>query len=100
MSVTSTKGTLTSINPATGEGLRRMDPHTPDEVEKRIERSVRAAGLWRETPIAERAALLTRVAAQLESNKREHGRLMTLEMGKTFAAAVQEVEKCALACRY
>jgi succinate-semialdehyde dehydrogenase/glutarate-semialdehyde dehydrogenase len=100
MAVTSMKGTLTSINPATGEVLRRMDPHTPDEVEKRLERSVRSAALWRETPIAERGALLTRVGAQLETNKREYGRLMTLEMGKTFAAAVQEVEKCALACRY
>jgi succinate-semialdehyde dehydrogenase/glutarate-semialdehyde dehydrogenase len=91
---------ISSINPATGEVLRRIDPHAPDEIERRLERSVRAARLWCETPILDRAALLTRVAERLEKNKQEYGRLMTLEMGKTFAAAVQEAEKCALACRY
>jgi succinate-semialdehyde dehydrogenase/glutarate-semialdehyde dehydrogenase len=100
MAVAHVKATFSSINPATGEVLRRIDPHTPDEIEQRLERSVRAARLWRETPIADRAALLTRVAERLETKKQEYGRLMTLEMGKTFVAAVQEAEKCALACRY
>jgi len=100
MAVANMKAILSSINPATGEVLRQIDTHGPDEIERRLERSIRAARLWRETPIGDRAALLLRVAERLEKNKREYGRLMTLEMGKTFAAAVQEAEKCALACRY
>jgi succinate-semialdehyde dehydrogenase/glutarate-semialdehyde dehydrogenase len=100
MAVANVKGTLTSINPASGELLRQIDPHTPDDVETRLERAVRGARLWRGTPIADRAALLSRVAGRLEKNKQEYGRLMTLEMGKPFAAAVQEAEKCALACRH
>jgi succinate-semialdehyde dehydrogenase/glutarate-semialdehyde dehydrogenase len=100
MAVAHVKAVLSSINPATGEVLRRLEPHGPDEIERRLERSVRAAALWRETPMVDRAALLMRVADRLEQNKREYGRLMTVEMGKPLVAAVQEAEKCALACRY
>ena len=36
----------------------------------------------------------------LEAEKTELGRLMTLEMGKTFSSAVAEAAKCASACQY
>jgi succinate-semialdehyde dehydrogenase/glutarate-semialdehyde dehydrogenase len=91
---------IVSINPATGEVLRRFDPHGPEEIEKRLEKSARAARLWRDTAITERAALLTRVAGRLEKDKQEYARLLTLEAGKTLGASVQEIEKCAWACRY
>ncbi len=43
---------------------------------------------------------MIRSAEILESEKRELGKLMTLEMGKPFSAAIAEAEKCATACRY
>lgn len=43
---------------------------------------------------------MRRAAVILEAEKQEFGRLMTLEMGKPILAAVAEVEKCALTCRY
>jgi succinate-semialdehyde dehydrogenase/glutarate-semialdehyde dehydrogenase len=92
--------TLTSINPATGEVLRRFDAHGPEDIEERLARAVRGAGYWRDQPVEERALLLTRVAEGLEKQRQEYARLMTLEMGKPLRAAAEEVDKCALACRY
>ncbi|MHC5832576.1 MAG: aldehyde dehydrogenase family protein, partial [Nostoc sp.] len=36
----------------------------------------------------------------LEQDKAEFAKLMTLEMGKPLKAAIAEVEKCAVVCRY
>jgi succinate-semialdehyde dehydrogenase/glutarate-semialdehyde dehydrogenase len=91
---------FTSTNPTTGELLRRFEAHGPDEVERRLALAARQAVLWRETPVDERAAVLARAAQLLERDKQAHGRTMTLEMGKTLAAAVAETEKCAAGLRY
>ena len=43
---------------------------------------------------------MNRAAEILESDKRELGKLMTLEMGKPISSAIAEAEKCAAGCRY
>jgi len=43
---------------------------------------------------------MVQLAELLEGEKREHARTITLEMGKPIRAAVQEIEKCALGCRF
>jgi succinate-semialdehyde dehydrogenase / glutarate-semialdehyde dehydrogenase len=91
---------IASINPTTGEVLRRFEAHGPDEVERRLALAARQAVLWRSTPVAERAAVLARAAEILERDKLTLARTMTLEMGKPLAAAVAEAEKCAAGCRY
>jgi succinate-semialdehyde dehydrogenase/glutarate-semialdehyde dehydrogenase len=89
-----------STNPTTGEVVQRYEAHGPAEVERRLDLSARQAALWRETLVSERAAVLARAAQLLERDKETHGRSMTLEMGKTLAAAVAEAEKCAAGFRY
>jgi succinate-semialdehyde dehydrogenase/glutarate-semialdehyde dehydrogenase len=91
---------IASTNPTTGEVLRRFEAHGPDEIERRLALAARQAVLWRSTPVAERAGVVARVAELLERDKQSFARTMTLEMGKTLAAAVSEAEKCAVACRY
>jgi len=91
---------MQSVNPATGEVLKRYDDHGAGEVEARLARAARAFQSYRRTSFAERAGWLRRAGELLVQEKDRLGRLMTLEMGKTLASAVAEAEKCASACRY
>ncbi|MFN7657957.1 MAG: aldehyde dehydrogenase family protein, partial [Dolichospermum sp.] len=43
---------------------------------------------------------LEQAATILDQEKADLGKLMTLEMGKPLKAAIAEIEKCALVCRY
>src|SRR5512138_4044268 len=92
--------TLTSVNPATGEVLARLEEHGDPEVERRLMRAVEVFRLWRRRPVAERARLMGRAADVLEAGKERYGKLMTQEMGKTLRSAIGEAEKCALGCRF
>ena len=91
---------IETVNPATGERVRSFDELTPPEIEQKLELACGAARRWRRTPVDERCAVVARVGQLLESRKEEYGRLMTLEMGKTIKAAIDEAAKCADACRY
>jgi len=91
---------IATINPATGETLRVFDALSDSDLDSRLERAVHAFQHWRITPVADRAAVVSRAGAILEREKDRYGRLMTLEMGKPLRAAVEEAAKCALACRY
>ncbi|MFL5575860.1 MAG: NAD-dependent succinate-semialdehyde dehydrogenase [Gemmatimonadaceae bacterium] len=91
---------IASVNPATGETLQTFTPHDQAEVERRLARAAAAFRSWRRVPVAERAACVGRAGEILEREKDAFGRLMTLEMGKTLRAAVEEAAKCAVACRY
>jgi succinate-semialdehyde dehydrogenase/glutarate-semialdehyde dehydrogenase len=92
--------TMSSVNPATGEVLGTFEELSDGEVEARVARAAETFRSWRRRPFAERAALLVRAAEVLEQRKEHWGRIMTLEMGKTFRSAVAEAEKCAWGCRY
>ncbi len=91
---------IESINPASGALLRHFEPFNAEEVERRLDLATAAFRSWRETPLAERSALMKRAAEMLETEKARWGKLMTVEMGKPIGAAVAEVEKCASVCRY
>ena len=91
---------IATLNPATGETLRTFEPTSDDEVDRRLDRAAHAFRRWRATPIAERAAVVARAGELLARDRERYGRLMTTEMGKTFAAAMAEADKCAGACRW
>ncbi len=92
--------TMTSVDPATGEVLGRFEELSDAELEARIGRAAETFRSWRRRPFAERAALMRRAADVLDGRKEHWGRVMTLEMGKTFKSAVAEAEKCAWVCRH
>jgi succinate-semialdehyde dehydrogenase/glutarate-semialdehyde dehydrogenase len=91
---------IATINPATGQLVKSFEPLTESEIEAKLQLAAATFPAFRKLFFAERAQMMNRAAAILESDKEELGRLMTLEMGKTFQSAVDEAVKCAWACRY
>ncbi|MGH7263778.1 MAG: aldehyde dehydrogenase family protein, partial [Candidatus Rokuibacteriota bacterium] len=91
---------IASVNPATGETLRTFEVLDAAGIEASLARAHAAFRRYREVPLAERARTLRRVADILEEEQDRFARLMTLEMGKLVRAAVEEVLKCARACRF
>ncbi len=89
-----------SINPATGETLRSYEPHSANEIERRLQAAADAYLRHRRTTFAERARRMLRAAEILESEREELGRLMVTEMGKPIQAARDEAAKSAAGCRY
>ena len=89
-----------TTNPATGEVEKEFPPHSPEEVDALLDRAVAAFGEYRTTTYAERARHLVTAAELLEAEGPDMARILTTEMGKTFAAAKGEVAKSAVALRW
>ena len=92
--------TIATINPASGRTERTFQPLSDAELDARIQCAADTYRQYRRLALPERTRMLIRAAEILEAEKEVFGRLMTLEMGKTLKAAVDEAVKCALGCRY
>src|SRR6204780_1309765 len=91
---------IASINPATGQLLQTFEPLSGAQIEQKLQLAAETFPKFRGLSFADRARMMNRAAEILEADKDEIGRLMTMEMGKTFRSAVDEAVKCAWACRY
>ncbi|MFC0099963.1 NADP-dependent succinic semialdehyde dehydrogenase [Micromonospora marina] len=91
---------IATTNPATGQVLKTYEAMSDEQIDAAIERADLAFRQLRDTTIAQRARWLTAAADLLDAERDETARLMTTEMGKTYAAAKAEVTKCATACRF
>lgn len=91
---------ITSINPANGKTLKEFSAFDDNEIEKRLKRAEQTFARNRREPFTKRAQLMMTVASLLDQEKEKLARTITLEMGKLLRAAVEEVEKCARACRF
>ncbi len=91
---------FTVINPATGEKIREIDAWSDSQVEQAIALSAKVAPSWAATSYAERAALMRKAANVIRDNADHYAGLITQEMGKLFAEAKGEIEKCAGVCEY
>lgn len=92
---------IATINPATGETVRTFTPATEQEVEEAIARAyARFHDYRRNTTFRQRAEWANATADLLEAEADQAAAMMTLEMGKTLAAAKAEALKCATGFRY
>jgi len=91
---------IATVNPATGETVKTYDEMSEADVERCLAAAAAAHSGYRLTSFAERAGWMRNAAAILDAERDQIAAMMTTEMGKTLAAAKQEVAKCATTCRY
>jgi succinate-semialdehyde dehydrogenase/glutarate-semialdehyde dehydrogenase len=91
---------IATVNPATGETVKTYGEMSEADVERCLAAAASAAGSYRLTSFDARAGWMRRAAGILDDEQDQIAAMMTTEMGKTLAAARQEVAKCATACRY
>ena len=89
-----------TTNPATGRVEKEFPAHTPEQVHALLGRAVAAFASYKTTTFGERALHLITAAELLEAEVPDIARILTTEMGKTFAAAKGEVSKCAVGLRW
>src|SRR6202020_3852 len=89
-----------TINPATGETVRTFEEMSEADVGQLLATAEAAAASYRLTSFEQRAEWMRNAADILDKEQDQVAAMMTTEMGKTLAAAKQEVAKCATACRY
>ena len=80
------------VNPATGETVARYDQFSDAEVEAALAKAQAAYVAWRARPVADRAAIIRRVAELHRERRKELAAIIVREMGKPFGAAVGEVD--------
>jgi succinate-semialdehyde dehydrogenase/glutarate-semialdehyde dehydrogenase len=91
---------ICTIDPATGEHLQRFEPLDDRELEAKVALAADTFVTYRQTSMAQRSQWLQAAATILERDREALGRLAVLEMGKPLGAAIAEVNKCALVCRF
>jgi succinate-semialdehyde dehydrogenase/glutarate-semialdehyde dehydrogenase len=91
---------IATINPATGETLKTFEPLNDAEIATKLDLAQQAFEQYRKTSFAQRSQWLQKAAQILDQDKADFAKVMTLEMGKPYKAAIAEVEKCAAVCRY
>jgi succinate-semialdehyde dehydrogenase / glutarate-semialdehyde dehydrogenase len=91
---------IATINPATGQTVKTFDEMSEADVERCLAAAAATHASYRLTSFADRARWMRRAAGILDEEQDQVAAMMTTEMGKTLAAAKQEVAKCATACRY
>ena len=91
---------LTTVDPSTGLALATYEETSPDAVDALLDRAHACAGVWRGTPIMERAEALRRYADALRARRDSLALLATQEMGKPLAESDAEVGKCVWCCEW
>ncbi len=91
---------IATINPTTGQTEQEFEPHSAEEVERRIALAQSGFKTLRGTTFAERAQWLRRAADLLDAEAEGTARLLVVEMGKPIAQAEAEVRKSAKGLRF
>ncbi|WP_430318619.1 NAD-dependent succinate-semialdehyde dehydrogenase [Pseudomonas nitroreducens] len=89
-----------SRSPATGQELARYTFEDAAQLETALARTDAAFRQWRDTGIAERVAVLRKMAEVLRANVEPMARMEAQEMGMPVTQARGEINKCANLCEW
>jgi alpha-ketoglutaric semialdehyde dehydrogenase len=89
-----------SLNPATGELVGICAAATTEQVNDAVSNANAAYSRWRNIPIPERAAYLTKAAQLFETRKEELAQVMTMEMGKVLTESLGEIGVVSATAQY
>ncbi len=92
--VSSTGPAYRVVNPATGAVVETFATATDAEVESAIDAARAAYVVWKDVPIAERAATVRRIGELFVERAAELAALATEEMGKPLSESQGEAEFC------
>ncbi len=87
------KGTLNVYTPITGALIGSVTKHTTDDVEKIIKKSNTAFQEWRNIPAPRHGELVRLLGNELQEEKENLGRLVSLECGKSYQEGLGEVQE-------
>jgi len=79
-------------NPATGEVIETFESATDAQVDEHLSAADSAYREWRERSVQERAAVVRRVAEIFAERRQELAEAISLEMGKSLAESLDEVD--------
>ncbi|WP_226570306.1 aldehyde dehydrogenase family protein [Mangrovibacter yixingensis] len=98
--MTTTNTQTSATNPATGEILSSRPYASQADIEQAISQAASASKIWADTPLAQRAAAIIRLASVLENQAQTLAQTITREMGKPIRQARAEVAKCINLCHW
>ena len=94
------KDFITSVNPANGEVLARIEQASAKDYDK-VMKSARTAFLtWRELPAPRRGEIVRQIGEALRAKKDMLGALVSLEMGKIYTEGLGEVQEMIDICDF
>tara|TARA_B110000211_G_C14092291_1_gene559846 strand:- start:5023 stop:6432 length:1410 start_codon:yes stop_codon:yes gene_type:complete len=95
-----TRETLDVVNPATEDIFTKVPRADEALLNKAVSSAKSAAASWGQTSLAERKALITKIADALHANIEPLAKALTQEQGKPLEAATMEVHYAEAFCRY
>jgi len=84
---------LVSINPATGKKIASVIQANENDFDKILNVSIESFKSWRMIPAPKRGEVVRQIGEELRRNKKNLGKLVSLEMGKIQAEGEGEVQE-------
>lgn len=93
-------GSLVVNSPIDGTQLAAVKTHSVAQARAAIDRSQKAYAEWKSVPPPHRGELVRLLGEELRASKEDLGKLVTIEMGKTYTEGLGEVQEMIDICDF